>query len=72
MQASIGLWNLQKLAVALAPLIPGDEKMIVERTDFGKRIKINLLLTMSRLLELALVAFLRLLFTFYPEKGFEA
>ena len=48
------------------------EKMIVERTDFGKRIKINLLLTMSRLLELALVAFLRLLFTFYPEKGFEA
>ena len=26
LQASIGLWNLQKLAVALAPLISGDEK----------------------------------------------
>ena len=26
LQASIGLWNLQKLAVALAPLIADDEK----------------------------------------------
>ena len=26
MQASIGLWNLQKLAVALAPLVADDEK----------------------------------------------